>query len=143
MAVTPLRRPSPNAGTRTSVPRAGTRLAHVAAGLAAAMAALYLAIFAGVLSVGRAEPGELGVLGMAGAVFAVIAALLWTVHRWWLWLAVGLLQLPIVAMYVAIAPERDPSFEVWGLTIRVLQAALVAVLVTLVARAFRERRPSS
>jgi hypothetical protein len=32
-------------------------------------------------------------------------------------------------MYVAIAPERDPSYEVWGLTIRALSVLLVILLV--------------
>jgi hypothetical protein len=117
-------------------------LRAVAAGLAGAMAVLYLAIFAGILSVGRAEAGELGVLGVAGGVFAAIAIALWSVERRALWVAAALLQVPIFAMYVAIAPERDPSFEVWGITLRVLQLALVVVLALMVAATRRPDRPS-
>lgn len=102
---------------------------RVAVAAAAATSVLYLAIFAGVLSVGRADVGELGILGVAGAVFAAFAALLWWVRHRAVWIGVALFQLPLAAMYVAIAPERDPSFEVWGLTIRALSVVLVVALV--------------
>jgi hypothetical protein len=109
---------------------------RVATAASAATAVLYLAIFAGVLSVGRADVGELGILGVAGGMFAVFTALLWWVRRPAVWLAVALVQLPLAAMYVAIAPERDPSFELWGLTIRALSVVLVVALV----RTFLEAR---
>jgi hypothetical protein len=49
------------------------------------------------------------------------------------------MQVMVIAMYVAIAPERDPSFEIWGITLRVLQVAMIVVLVTLLVRAARGR----
>ena len=55
------------------------------------------------------------------------------------WLGATVMQLLVIAMYVAIAPERDPSFEVWGISLRVLQVAMIAVLVTLLVRRLRDR----
>jgi hypothetical protein len=110
------------------------RLRIVAAVVAAVMSLLYLAIFAGVLSVGRAETGELGILGVAGALFAVLAVLLWRLRSRPLWAGVAALQVLLFVMYVAIAPERDPSYEVWGVLIRVLSVVLLGAVGTLFAR---------
>jgi hypothetical protein len=111
-----------------------SRLQTIATAASALIAALYLLIFAGVLSVGRAEAGDLGILGVAGGVFVVIALLLWRLRSRVLWAGVAVLQLLLTAMYVAVAPERDPSFEVWGLSIRAVSGVLfVAVVAMLVA----------
>jgi hypothetical protein len=106
------------------------------------IAALYALIFAGVLSVGRAEAGELGILGVAGAVHLVLAAALWVWPHQILLVGTALLQLLLAAMYVAIAPERDPSYEVWGLTIRSLSLVLVVLLAAAFVQVRRTRRES-
>jgi hypothetical protein len=36
-------------------------------------------------------------------------------------------------VYFAVAPDREPSFEPWGIVIRVVQVLLLAALVMLVA----------
>jgi hypothetical protein len=113
------------------------RLRSAAAIVAALIAGVYGLVFAGVLSVGRAEQGDLAILGVAGAVFAVLALLLWRVSSRLLWAGVGLLQLLLTAMYIAVSPERDPSFEVWGLTIRGLSLALLVIVVALLVGARR------
>jgi hypothetical protein len=107
---------------------------RAAAVTASAVAAIYALIFAGVLSVGRADTGELGILGVAAAVHLALAAALWAWPRRILFAGTALLQLLLGAMYLAIAPERDPSFEVWGLTIRALSLVLVVLLIA----AFKE-----
>jgi hypothetical protein len=94
-----------------------------------AIAAIYALIFAGVLSVGRADTGELGILGVAAAVHLLLAIGLWTWPRRTLLAGTAVVQLLSGAMYVAIAPDRAPSFEVWGLTIRALSLVLVVLLV--------------
>jgi hypothetical protein len=115
------------------------RLHRAAATLAALNAVIYGLIFAGALSVGRADEGELGTLGVAGIVYLVLATVLWFVPRPLVWAAATAMQVMVIAMYVAIAPERDPSFEIWGITLRVLQVAMIVVLVTLLVRAARGR----
>jgi hypothetical protein len=122
--------------TETQAPTQA-RLRSAAAIVAALIAGVYGLIFAGVLSVGRAEAGDLAILGVAGAVFAVLALLLWRVPSRLLWAGVGLLQLLLTAMYVAVSPERDPSFEIWGLTIRGLSLVLLGILVALLVGARR------
>lgn len=102
-----------------------------AALLAALMAVVYLLLWRGVLDLGAATDGELGILGVAGGVHLVLAVLLLTWRRPALWIATVVLQVLLAAMYVAIAAERDPAYEVWGLTIRGLSVVLVVVLVTM------------
>jgi hypothetical protein len=60
-------------------------LHRAAATLAALNAVIYGLIFAGALSVGRADEGELGILGVAGIVYLVLAAVLWFVPRPLVW----------------------------------------------------------
>jgi hypothetical protein len=122
--------------TRTSaLPQ--TRLRSAAAIVAALIAGVYGLIFAGVLSVGRAEQGDLAILGVAGAVFAVLSLLLWRVPSRLLWAGVGSLQLLLTVMYIAVSPERDPSFEAWGLTVRGLSLVLFGIVVALLVGARR------
>jgi hypothetical protein len=136
-------RPVPTTDTRSEPATAGTRrqragsLRLLAAGLCGAIAGLYVLISAGVLSVGEAEGGELGILGFAAGVFAVLALLLWRLRARLLWGAVAVLQILVIAAYVAISTEREPPFEVWGVSIRVLQVALLATLVGLLVDSFR------
>lgn len=116
-------------------------LRRAAAGLSVVIAVLYGLIWAGVLSVvTEAEVGELGILGVAGLVFLALAVLLWRFASRVLWVGAVVLQLAMIWMYVVIGAERVPAFEVWGITIRVAQVALIAVLVALFVRATRQRR---
>jgi hypothetical protein len=116
-------------------------LHRAAAITASAIAAVYALIYAGVLSVGRADSGELGILGVAAAVHLVLAAALWMLPRRRLLVGTVVLQLLLGAMYVAVAPERDPAFEVWGLTIRGLSFVLIVLLVAAVAQRGGGGRP--
>jgi hypothetical protein len=45
----------------------------------------------------------------------------------------------LTAMYVAVAPERDPSFEVWGLTIRILSVVLFVAVVAMLLGSRKDR----
>jgi hypothetical protein len=129
--------------TAPTVRDRSTQLRRLAATTSAAMAVVYGLIYAGVLSVGRAEVGELGILGVAGAVFAVLAVLVWAVARPALWAAAAVLQVALAGMYVAIAPERDPAYELWGLTLRALSLVLLVALVALLVEHRRGRRRSA
>lgn len=110
-------------------------LQRLAVALAGAVAVLYGLLFAGVLTLEGATDGERGILGVAAAVFAVLAGLLWWRASRLLWGIGAALQLLLGWMYLAIAPDRDPSYEVWGLTIRGVSLALLVVLVALLVRA--------
>jgi hypothetical protein len=114
-------------------------LQRVATGLTGVIAALYALLYAGVLELPGANDGERGILGVAAAVFAMLAVALWRYRGRLLWSAAVLLQLGLGWMYLAIAPERDPSFEVWGLTIRALSIPLVVTLVGLLVLHHRDR----
>lgn len=48
-----------------------------------------------------------------------------------------LLCLLAIAGYLIVAPDRDPSFETWGLSIKALQTLLLALLVHAVACSVR------
>jgi hypothetical protein len=131
--------------TTTAPPRSspGThregRLRRTAAVTAALMAIVYTLIFTGLLSVGRASEGDLAILGVAGLVFAGLAGSLWWVRSRLLWVAAALLQVVLGWMYVVVSAERDPAFEVWGLTIRALSVVLLGVLIALLVDARRSR----
>jgi hypothetical protein len=87
---------------------------YVAAGLAAAMAAIYFLIGLGVLQVVNGQAGDPSMLGFgasAGGAFLLGAILLAELDRRWLWIAGALLQVMVVWGYFAIAPDRDPAFE--------------------------------
>lgn len=135
-----------NVGTPTSSPSTTTAsgtvrptLQRLATGISAGIALLYGLMFLGILSVEGATGDERGIVGLAAAVFVVLTVLLWWRRSRPLWVGTAGLQLLMGAMYVAIAPERDPSFEVWGLTIRGLSLLLVATLVGLLVSTRRDR----
>ncbi len=134
-------------GTTTTSPRISRsgprpRIQQVAAGLAGTIAVLYGLLFAGVLPLEGATAGELGILGVAAAVHALIAGLLWWRRSRVLWAAAAVLQVVLGWMYIAIAAERDPAFEIWGVTIRVVSVVLLVVLIRLLLTERRERRAS-
>lgn len=130
-------------GTPTSPPPAtvGARpkLQWLATGVSAGIALLYALMFLGILSVEGASGDERGIVGLAAAVFVALTVALWWRRSRLLWAGTAGLQLAMGAMYVAIAPERDPSFEVWGLTVRGLSLVLLAALVGLLVSARRDR----
>lgn len=123
---------------QTTSPRR-QRLRSIAAALAGGVAVLYVLIAANLVTVvdGPAEQvarDQLSFAGPAAAMYALGALLLWRFDRRWLWVLGAVLQVMVVAMYFTVAPERDPAFEVWGLSIRVLQIGLLVPLVLLAAR---------
>lgn len=130
-------------GTPTSSPSAGVaarpKLQLLATGISAGIALLYALMFLGILSVEGVSGDERGIVGLAAAVFVALTVALWRRRSRLLWVGAAGLQLVMGAMYVAIAPERDPSFEVWGLTIRGLSLVLLGALVGLLVSVRRDR----
>jgi hypothetical protein len=120
--------------------RARSRVQGIAAGLAGVIAVLYGLLFAGVLGIEGATDGELGILGVAALVFAALAGLLWWLRSRVLWTGAAVMQLLLGWMYLAIAPDRDPAFEIWGVTIRAVSLLLLVALIRLLLTERRERR---
>jgi len=110
---------------------------YVAAALAATMALIYFSIGAGVLNVVTPVDGDSSMLGFgaaAGAAFLLGAALLVAFDRRVLWILGAILQVFVVWGYFAVAPDRTPSFEAWGIALRVIQLPLFAALLYLAVR---------
>jgi hypothetical protein len=133
--------------TASRVPTTSDRtitLQRTAAGIAVLISMLYGLIWAGVLTVVTdAEVGELGILGFAGVVFLLLAGVLWRFESRVLWAGTAVLQAVVIWMYIVVGAERDPAFEVWGISIRVAQVALLGVLVALLVRSTRHGRDES
>ena len=109
---------------------------YVAATASAVTALLYFGIGAGVLKVvnevSAAAPNLFDFGVMAGSAFVLGAILLIAFDRRVMWVLGAVFQVGVIVMYVAIAPQRTPSFEIWGITIKILQAAILALLLYLV-----------
>jgi hypothetical protein len=87
-------------------------------------------------------PDDQPAFGLAAAGFFVgFAVVLWLVRRPFVWVAGIVIQLFIVYVYLDLASERVPSFEGWGIALRVLQVPLIAILAFLAIGALR-RRPA-
>jgi hypothetical protein len=114
-----------------------------AAALSAVIAAIYYLIGLGVLHVVEPRPGEPSLLffGLpAGSAFLLGSLLLVLFDRRALWILGALLQVLVVLGYFAVAASRTPSFEAWGITLRLIQIPLFVALVYLVVRAPRTDR---
>lgn len=117
--------------------RRGT-VRNLAAAASALTAILHVLIGFGMLSV-VTEPAvdapPMLVFGLsAGGAFALGAVLLLAFDRRVLWILGALLQVGVVVMYVNVAPQRTPSFEAWGITIKVLEVLIFGALAYLVIR---------
>jgi hypothetical protein len=107
---------------------------YAAAGIAVAMALIYFLIGLEVVRVVVDQPAGTDMFGFgvgAGLLFLATAATIVLVDRRVVWAIGAVLQVLIAVMYFAVAPMRDPSFEVWGIMLRVLQLGLFAALVYL------------
>ncbi|HEX7172227.1 MAG TPA: hypothetical protein VF365_06425 [Candidatus Limnocylindria bacterium] len=116
-----------------------------AAAFAGGMAAIYFLIGLGVLTVVEAQDTDASLFGfgaMAGGAFLLGAVLLLATDRRWLWILGALLQLFVAVGYFTVAADRTPAFEVWGLTLRIIQVPLFAALVYLALRPTGIRKES-
>jgi uncharacterized protein len=128
-------------------PQLGRRtIRYVAATPAATIALIYFLIGVGVLTVVTPVDGDQSMLvfgASAGAAFLLGAALLFVFDRRALWIVGAILQLLVVWGYFAVASDRDPSFETWGISLRFLQIPLFAALVYLALRSREINRRAS
>ncbi len=114
-------------------------LRYLAAALSIAMAAVYLLIGLEVIKVvdgpSSDAPSMLVFGGLSAAAFVVGAVLLTVFDRRILWALGGLFQIFAIAMYFAVAPQRDPSYEPWGIGLKIGQGVLLLALAYLALRA--------
>jgi hypothetical protein len=101
----------------------------------AAMAGIYLLIGLGVLDIGGSTSGEtvdLALFGFsAGTAFLLLAVSLLSTDRRWVWVLAAILQLWVYLIYFSVSGTREPPFEMWGITLRLIQLPLLVVLVYL------------
>ncbi len=110
----------------------------VAAVIAGAMALIYFGIGLGILDIGPSgdDTDFLIAFGaMAGSAFLLGAILLLWTDRRWVWVLGVAFQLFVYVGYVNVSAQRTPPFEVWGITLRVIQLPLLAALGYLAVRA--------
>ncbi len=100
---------------------------YAATGAAALAALLY--VLAG--TVGSIK---LGFCLAMGGIFAAVAILLFFFGQRWVWNLVALLDLGAIVGYFAVAPTREPHFEIWGIAIKASQVVLLAALGYLITR---------
>jgi glyoxylase-like metal-dependent hydrolase (beta-lactamase superfamily II) len=130
-------RPTAEQGRATPRP---SRAGLFAAVLAATVAGLYLLIgleLVPVPGVAEVEPGPAVPLVLAGVLFTLLAAAL-------AWRPTGAsallgtaLTIAVLVGYVVIAPEREPSYEAWGLSLKGLQLLLLVPLMLIAVHAGR------
>jgi hypothetical protein len=103
--------------------------------LALANAAVYGLIGAGVVRVVEPAPQggpSLALFGvLAGGAFLLGAVLLLGFDRRLLWWLGAAFQAFTIVTYFTVAPQRVPSYEVWGLSLKVAQVVLLALLLAL------------
>ena len=111
---------------------------YLAAFLSAGAAVVYLLIGFEVIRVVDIKPTDMSSMlgfGLAsGGAFLLGAVLLLLFDRRALWVLGGIFQVMAIVMYFAVAPQRDPSFEPWGIGLKVIQAVLLVALAWLALR---------
>lgn len=118
------------------------RVRLAAGGLALANAMVYALIGAGVARVVDDSVGagvSLTTFGaLAGGAFLLGAVLLWATDRRVLWLLGAAFQLFAIVAYLGVAPQRTPSYEAWGVSLKVAQAFLLVMMAFLALTRARE-----
>ncbi len=118
---------------------------YFAALMVVVSAVLYLLMGLDVLHYGDVQElwGRDGRLIAAGAVFLLGTILLLTSSRRIVYILGAVLQVVCLVGYFLIAPDRTPSYEEWGIAIKVVQAlALVALAYLAIRSSPRPKRIS-
>jgi hypothetical protein len=112
------------------------RVRLAGAACAAIMAAVYYLIGLGVLDAGSAADASaassmLAFGGLAGSAFLLGAILLVFLDRRWLWWLGLAFQLFVYFAYVQVSGIRNPPFEFWGISLRIIELPLTLALAYL------------
>jgi hypothetical protein len=114
-----------------------------AATTAVVLAMIYLLIgfeAIAVRSVTEVEPGPAVPLVIEGIALGVLAAALVLSERKIVPITGAALMVAVIAGYLAVAPGRDPSFEVWGIVLKLAQLGLLGALLFLAFTGTERRR---
>ena len=128
---TPLRAP------RAPVPVYLRVLRVVTAALAATAAVVYLLIGFEVLQVVEVGPSDPSLLWFgipAAAAFLFGAVVILVSERMLLWVLGAFFQVFTIFAYVGVAEDRTPSYEFWGIALRIVQTLILLALVVLISR---------
>jgi len=122
--------------TKTRVDRPFGRrvlLRNVAIALCTVCAVVYFAIGLGLIYEQRSGGMRLWVFGYSTAlVFAVGIVLLLARPGRIVWTLGSAFTVFAIVAYVVVAPSRDPHFEIWGISLKVAQAVILAALLGLI-----------
>lgn len=126
--------------TRTTPITADRRplIRRTAAGIAVLIALIYFLIGFQLVAVLEDTSGQTAFGLIAGGAFVIGAVSILAFDRRWLWTAGALAQLFIIWTYINLADQRVPDYEYWGVSIRVLQVTLTALLVYLAVEPGRD-----
>ena len=79
------------------------------------------------------EKVDLVVFGFsAGTAFLIVAALLALTDRRWISVLSLLFQVSVYVTYIGVSGGREPAFEIWGITLRLIQLVVIASLFYLI-----------
>jgi hypothetical protein len=109
----------------------------LATGASLVAGAIYLLIGLGIVSIGESTidgANDLFAFGlMMTAVSVAMAAVTWIARGRALLIGVAIVQVVVLVGYVAFSGVREPTFELWGILIKVCQAAVLGAVVYLLA----------
>ncbi|GEM_PF-3348804 len=115
---------------------------YLAAALAVLTSLIYFLIGFQVLAV-LEDPTDQTVFGLISGTAFMVGALVILFFDNRLLMGLGALaQAIIIFTYFNLAPEREPNFEMWGITIRVIQVLLLGALGYLAIRPRIEASPA-
>jgi hypothetical protein len=116
------------------------RIRYLAAGGAVLVAVLYLLIAIDVVTVvDEQAAADATPLYVAAALFALLAVGVASMRSRAMYAAGAALQLLVIVGYLVIAADRIPSFEAWGIAIKIIQVGLLTTFIYLMVR--REQDP--
>jgi peptidoglycan/LPS O-acetylase OafA/YrhL len=127
--------PGDRGGDAAAMSRHAIRIGGAVA--ATVMALIYFGIGLGALQVVDPATQRDSLLpfgALAGGAFLLGAVLLVLTDRQVLWILGALFQVFVAIMYVVVSQSRTPPFELWGVTLRVIQVPLFLALVVLALR---------
>jgi hypothetical protein len=107
-------------------------LRNVVVALCGACALVYFAIGLGLVYEQKPEGVQLWAFGFSAALaFGLGVVLMLARSGRVVWILGALFMVLAIVAYLAVSPRRDPSFEIWGISLKIAQVAILAALLGL------------